>query len=215
MTYAAMASLLTLGDDLGQVRRDDILSGLRLLQSDDGSFRGTVGDSESDMRFLYCACAISAMLGDWRGVDKDRAAQFVLSCLTYEGGISLIPGVEAHGGACFTGIASLALMGRLDDLSDVQREALLSWCERRQVQGYQGRTNRDPDSCYSFWIGASIQLLGRFEDTDLQGNREFLLGACQHSELRGGFGKLPETYPDILHSFYSLCWLSMAELDGS
>jgi geranylgeranyl transferase type-1 subunit beta len=63
-----------------------------MLQMENGSFRGTLGDCESDMRFLYCACAISAMLGDWSGVDKDRAVQYVLSCLTYEGGISLIPG---------------------------------------------------------------------------------------------------------------------------
>ncbi len=84
----------------------------------------------------------------------------------------------------------------------------------RQVHGFQGRTNRDPDSCYSFWIGASIQLLGAFADTDVEGNRDFLLSECQHSTLRGGFGKLPDTYPDILHSFYSLCWLSMAETDG-
>jgi prenyltransferase beta subunit len=27
----------------------------------------------------------------------------------------------------------------------------------------------------------------------------------------GGFSKLPEMYPDILHTFYSLAWLSMSE----
>lgn len=27
----------------------------------------------------------------------------------------------------------------------------------------------------------------------------------------GGFGKHPGDYPDILHSFYSLCWLSIAD----
>ncbi len=62
------------------------------MQEPDGSFRATFDECESDMRFLYCACAISSMLGDWRGVDKDRAVGFVLQCLTYEGGISLFPG---------------------------------------------------------------------------------------------------------------------------
>jgi prenyltransferase beta subunit len=45
--------------------------------------------------------------------------------------VVLVSGVEAHGGACYTGIASLALMGRLNALSDEQRTALLSWCERK------------------------------------------------------------------------------------
>lgn len=44
------------------------------------------------MRFLFCACAISYMLNDWSGVDIDRAVQFVKTCRSYDGAISLIPG---------------------------------------------------------------------------------------------------------------------------
>lgn len=34
------------------------------------------------MRFVYCACAISALLGgDWRAVRKDRVVQYIRACM--------------------------------------------------------------------------------------------------------------------------------------
>lgn len=84
----------------------------------------------------------------------------------------------------------------------------------RQVIGYQGRTNKDPDSCYSFWVGGSLSMLGLFCDSDLPSTESFLLGRCQSNPYLGGFSKLPDTYPDALHSFYSICWLSMAQSSG-
>ena len=29
------------------------------------------------MRFIYCACAVCYMLGDWRGLDKEKAVQYI------------------------------------------------------------------------------------------------------------------------------------------
>ena len=69
-----------------------LLTGIRALQQPDGSFRGVLSPGECDMRFLYCACAISRLLGDWSGVNRVRAIAFIRSCITYEGGISLVPG---------------------------------------------------------------------------------------------------------------------------
>lgn len=80
--------------------------------------------------------------------------------------------------------------------------------QNRQNYGYQGRTNKDPDSCYSFWIGATLAMLNQFETTDVLSTKSFLLNDCQF-EPYGGFCKLPETYPDLLHTFYSIAWLSM------
>ena len=39
---------------------------------------------------------------------------FIESCESYDGGISLIPGQESHGGSLYTALAALALMGRLE-----------------------------------------------------------------------------------------------------
>lgn len=82
---------------------------------------------------------------------------------------------------------------------------------RRQVNGYQGRTNKVPDSCYSFWVGATLHMLGAFEYTDLPSTRSFLLDECQGNQHSGGFCKTPECHPDVLHTFYSICWLSFAK----
>ena len=40
--------------------------------------------------------------------------QYFFSCQTYEGGFAGFPGMEAHGGYTFCGIAALALLGSHD-----------------------------------------------------------------------------------------------------
>ena len=62
------------------------------LQQPNGSFSASRNGNESDMRFLYCACAISHIVDDWSGINIESAVRYVLSCVTYEGGISLTPG---------------------------------------------------------------------------------------------------------------------------
>eukprot|EP00968_Pinguiococcus_pyrenoidosus_P012552 scaffold1102_cov256-Pinguiococcus_pyrenoidosus.AAC.47 len=48
---------------------------MRGMQTPEGSFRALEMPSESDMRFLYCACAISHVLDDWTAIDIDRAVR--------------------------------------------------------------------------------------------------------------------------------------------
>jgi geranylgeranyl transferase type-1 subunit beta len=55
--------------------------------------------SENDLRFIYCACAISHIIKDWNGVDIDEAVKYIRSCRAWDGAISLIPGQESHGGS--------------------------------------------------------------------------------------------------------------------
>lgn len=77
MTYLGLASLITLGDDLGRVDKSSIIEGVRACQNEDGSFAAILTGSESDMRFVYCACCISAILNDWSGVDKRKAIEYI------------------------------------------------------------------------------------------------------------------------------------------
>lgn len=37
--------------------------------------------SEEDMRFVFCACAISHILDDWSGIDGAAMSRFINSCL--------------------------------------------------------------------------------------------------------------------------------------
>ena len=217
MAYTSLVVLQTLDKDKihnGCVDKKALVDGMKLLQQPDGSFCATLEGNECDMRFLYCACAVSAILGDWSAVNVEAAVSYVKSCITYEGGISLVPGAEAHGGSCYTAVASLVLMGRLDAcLGERGKEALTCWCYSRvhDEGGYNGRTNKETDSCYSFWVGATLSLLGAFDGSDHGPTLDFLLDRCQVKKPdRGGFCKSPEHSPDILHTFYTLCWLSMS-----
>ena len=72
------------------------------------------------MRFVFCACAVSHMIKDWGGVDINKATDFILSSITYEGSIAVAPHCEGHGGSTYCGVASLHLMGTLERLSHRQ-----------------------------------------------------------------------------------------------
>jgi geranylgeranyl transferase type-1 subunit beta len=92
MTYTATCTLVTLGDDLTKLDKNLVIRQLRRLQRPDGSFQCTNSPSESDMRFLYCACAISTTLNDWSGIDVDLAVRYIQSCRSVDGAIALVAG---------------------------------------------------------------------------------------------------------------------------
>ena len=74
--------------------------------------------------------------------------------------------MEAHGGYSFCGIASLVLMGK-ERLANTDR--LLRWAVNRQMRmegGFQGRTNKLVDGCYSFWQGGIFPLLHKMLGDD-------------------------------------------------
>jgi hypothetical protein len=45
------------------------------------SFLAFPEGNERDMRFVFCACAVSSMLADWRGVQKGRALAYIRACM--------------------------------------------------------------------------------------------------------------------------------------
>ncbi|KAJ2719137.1 hypothetical protein GGI07_005402 [Coemansia sp. Benny D115] len=206
-TYSALGALLLLGDDLSRVDAAAVVAALRHIQLPSGSFAPHPGTTESDPRFIYCACAISAMLGDWSGVDRDAATRFIVSCVGLDGGLSQAPLHESHGGHLYCCIASLALMGRLDALPD--RSRTLHWALMRlgstaEQGGYQGRANKAADVCYSFWIGAAVELLGGHNLVDPALLADFTL-ACEAPY--GGVAKCPGAQPDPLHAALAIVGL--------
>lgn len=80
-TYTSLCTLLILGDDLDKVDKESIIEGIKACQNPDGSFMAMVPGCESDMRFVYCACCISAILDDWSGIDKERTIDYILKSI--------------------------------------------------------------------------------------------------------------------------------------
>ncbi|OCB88960.1 hypothetical protein A7U60_g3915 [Sanghuangporus baumii] len=129
MTYTALLALAILRDDFGNLDREGLVNLLRTTQRPDGSFTSFPGQGESDIRMVYTAFAISAMLDDWRGIDVPLAVDFTKRCMSHEGGFGQVPGNEAQGGSTYCAVATLALAP-----GQYRTEATLSVQERRRAE---------------------------------------------------------------------------------
>jgi len=159
-TYAALNTLVTIGtaDALGAVDLSTLRTFLRRMKSASGAFT-MHDDGECDVRGSYTAIAVASLTNLLDDELSRGAAEWIGSCQTYEGGIGATPGEEAHGGYTFCGLAALVLLGRVDVLD---LPALSHWLAQRQMAvhgGFQGRTNKLVDGCYSFWQGGAFPLL--------------------------------------------------------
>lgn len=75
--------------------------GLKLFPAPAGSFAGDEW-GEIDTRFSYCALSCLSLLSCLDRVDMDKAVQFVLDCMNFDGGFGCVPGAESHSGQIFT-----------------------------------------------------------------------------------------------------------------
>ncbi|KAM7265738.1 hypothetical protein ACFE04_003421 [Oxalis oulophora] len=217
-TYCALAILKITGYDMRNIDAKSILRSMRNLQQCDGSFMPIHIGAETDLRFMYCAAAICFMLNDWSGMDKEKAKEYIKSCQSYDGGFGLVPGSESHGGGTYCAVASLRLMGFIGDdpLSEdgansvIDLPLLLDWSLQRQADdgGFQGRPNKPSDTCYAFWIGSVLKMLGGYKFLDEKSLHRFLF-TCQTEY--GGFSKWPGELPDLYHSYYGYTAFSLLE----
>ncbi|PIC47258.1 hypothetical protein B9Z55_006672 [Caenorhabditis nigoni] len=213
-TYSALLSLAILGDDLKRVDRKAILKTVKESQRDNGCFWSQGVGSESDMRFVFCAVAICKILDGEKEdiIDWERLSSFLKKSLNIDGGIGQAPGDESHGGSTFCAVASLALANRLwteEVLSRRDIDRLIRWAIQKQHVGFHGRAHKPDDSCYAFWIGATLKILNAYHLISKPHLREFLM-ISQHMHI-GGFCKYPEPggYSDILHTYFSIAALSL------
>ena len=87
---------------------------------------------------------------------------------------------------------------------------LLGWwlCERQLPSGgLNGRPEKLPDVCYSWWVLASLSILGRLHWIHKESLIKFVL-ACQDTET-GGFSDRPGDLPDPFHTLFGLAALSL------
>jgi protein farnesyltransferase subunit beta len=231
-SYAATNALVALGDEDAwrRIDRQRMYQFLMARKDDSGAFSMHDG-GETDVRSTYCAVAVASMLNLLTPQLVDGVAGYIRRCQTFEGGIGGEPGNEAHGGYAFCGLAAATLLGCASEALDLR--ALLHWAVHRQMPlegGFQGRTNKLVDSCYSFWQGALFPLLadalpaadrhampsneearGRwlFDQLALQ---DYLLMCCRQWD--GGFCDKPPKRRDYYHTCYSLNGLSIAQNNG-
>lgn len=88
------------------------------LRQPNGSFE-MHKEGEVDIRGVYCAVSIARLTNIYTDELFKNSAEWIASCQTYEGGFSGYPGMEAHGGYAFCGLAALVLLNK-DHLCDIQ-----------------------------------------------------------------------------------------------
>ncbi|GKV37313.1 hypothetical protein SLEP1_g45355 [Rubroshorea leprosula] len=163
--YAAVNALVTLGSEKAflSINREKMYSFLWRMKDPSGAFR--MHDAgEIDVRACYTAISVASILNILDAELVQGVGNYIISCQTYEGGIAGEPGSEAHGGYTFCGLAAMILINEVHRL-DLAR--LIDWVVFRQgvEGGFQGRTNKLVDGCYSFWQGGVFSLLKRLLST--------------------------------------------------
>ena len=162
-SYSSLLSLSLLhpNEDLSKfVNISAIAKDLSLFQLPDGSFRAQPETGEHDARMCFCACATAALCNnDFSGINKASLLSYLDSLQTYEGGFGGEPGSEAHSGYTFCAVGCYVLMGEQERIPN--RSNLLRFLTIRQQRGgFNGRTNKLEDVCYTWWNGATLKMLG-------------------------------------------------------
>ena len=114
-------------------------------------------------------------------------------------------GCESHAGQVFTSVAALRILGALDD---IDKEALGFWLSERQDPsgGFNGRPEKLPDVCYTWWVGSPLANIGKTHWVDVDKLVKFVMSAQDED---GGIADRPGNIPDPFHTFIGCAGLSL------
>ena len=99
-----------------------------------------------------------------------------------------------------------------DEADDAARNDESSKEQSAISVGFAGRSNKMADTCYCFWNGGALAILGSDGLIDVPGLRQYLYGDTQH--MIGGFSKIPGAPPDLLHAYSGLAALAVVGDEG-
>ena len=246
-TFGAIMALISIGNEKAYniINRDTFKQFIMRQKQNDGSFSVQDG-GEIDIRAAYCGLACASILNI---IDEEMCKNTLLwlkKCQTYQGGFAQEPDDEAHGGYAYCGIAAYIIIQshfphliKNENIIDIDK--LIRWQAFKQMQysgGFQGRTNKLVDACYSFWVGAVFPMIQRLKqlrkkkknndnndeekkENDNDNKNEFiplfnslqlqkyLLVICQSHQ--GGITDKPPKPSDYYHTCYGLSGLSIAQ----
>ncbi|RLU17523.1 hypothetical protein DMN91_009758 [Ooceraea biroi] len=178
--------ILCMYNALDVIDIDKVVNYVRDRQQADGSFTGDQW-GEVDVRFSFCAIATLSLL---------------VNILEH------IPESESHAGLIYCCVGLLSITGHLH-LIDADR---LGWwlCERQLPSGgLNGRPEKLPDVCYSWWVLSALTILGRLQWLDKEAITNYIL-SCQDVET-GGFSDRPGDMVDPFHTLFGLAALSLLD----
>lgn len=139
-------------------------------------------------------------------INVEKAVNFVMSCSNADGGFGSKPNAESHAGLIYCCVGLLSITNQLHRLDC---EKLAWWlCERQLPNGgLNGRPEKLPDVCYSWWVLSSLTIMGKLHWISAGKLEEFIL-SCQDNET-GGFSDRTGNMPDIFHTLFGVGALSL------
>lgn len=197
---------------VNEINQEKVVDYIKSLQQDDGSFFGDEW-GEVDTRFSFCAIATLALLGKLHNdvINIEKARDFICSCMNFDGGFGCRPGSESHSGQIYCCLGTLSLLGELHRVDS----DLLGWwlCERQLPSGgLNGRPEKLPDVCYSWWVLSSLAMIGKLNWIDNEKLKKYIL-ASQDDET-GGIADRPGDMVDPFHTLFGITGMSLLGCDG-
>lgn len=204
-TLCAVQVLATLGA-LDRLDVDKTVAFVVSLQQASGAFAAEASGIEIDTRFTMCAFACLALLGRLDDCNVDQGVDYIVACRNFDGAFGRIEGSESHAAQVFCCVGALSIAGALDR---VNRDQLAWWlCERQTPSGgFNGRPEKLPDVCYSWWIYSSLVILGRDHWVDKQSLKRFILRAQDKED--GGIADREGDMADPFHTLFGSAALSL------
>lgn len=230
-TYAAVLSIVMAGGSAAYelINRKTMWHYLGRMKQTDGGFT-MASEGEEDIRGAFCALVVISLLNlplelppdapsRAHGMTTflDKLGEWISRCQNLEGGISAFPGNEAHGAYAFCGLGCLSIMGPPKETLNkyLNMPLLIHWLSSRQCSpegGYNGRTNKLVDGCYSHWVGGCwpiVEAATGKEICNRSALARYILSAAQAK--KGGLVDKPGKRPDAYHTCYNLAGLSFVQ----
>ena len=212
LTYTAINSLATIGTEAAfkTIDRNKIYKFLLSVKQENGSFESETG-SEADTRSTYCAICVASLLNILTPELEKNVVDFISKSQGYDGGFGPMPHCETHGGYGFCSIGALSI---LNSINSININKAINWCAKRQMPfsgGFNGRTNKLVDTCYTWWVGAMARTLA--DEANIPpfwndyGISNWVLTVCQSPN--GGCFDKPGVKVDLFHTMYGLTGLSV------
>ncbi|NXG57347.1 FNTB farnesyltransferase, partial [Hemiprocne comata] len=178
-------------------------------------------------RSAYCAAAVASLTNILTPALFAGTAEWIHRCQNWEGGIGGVPGMEAHGGYTFCGLATLVIL-KQEHLLNLQ-SLLVRWVppppshptssHRKKLLEYL-HSLKQPDGSFLMHVGGEVDV--RWGDSalsmshwmfDQSALQEYILLCCQCPA--GGLLDKPGKSRDFYHTCYCLSGLAIAQHFGS
>lgn len=177
---------------------------IKCLKNADDTYR-MYEYGETDIRSIYCAIAVSKYFE----LPIITPIDYIISCQSYDGGFSGTPDTESHAGFTYCAVATLTIT---NELQRCNLMGLIGWLVCR-AENVNGRVSKESDSCYGFWIGATVKILeisGYINEELKNAIFDSLYNFVMKCEEKwGGFKNKISGSADLQHTAYALFFLSL------